>query len=104
MQFFIFDYNPKLFLGQNKKFNFKKKKSNPKILPLEVKHKQYTNKCWTRTRKHFQVKSKSARSSGSIARRVDLIEELVLNDLRHQAMNCLYGCLAARRNHNENGD
>lgn len=30
-----------------------------------------------------------------IGRCVDLIEEFVLNYLRHQAVNCLYGCLAA---------
>lgn len=46
----------------------------------------------------------SARRSGLIGRCVDLIEEFVLDDLRHQAMNRLYGCLAAKNNHSENGD
>lgn len=47
------------------------------------------------------MKSKSARGSGLIAGCVDLIEEFVLNDLRHQTMNCFYGCLAAKINHGE---
>lgn len=31
---------------------------------------------------------------------VDLIEKLVLNDLRHKAVNCFYSCLAATNKRN----
>lgn len=37
------------------------------------------------------------------ARRVDLIEEFVFNYLRHQAVNSLYGCLAAKGQQKQKG-
>ncbi len=84
----------------DKRRNRIKKHSQEKsqiILPLAVKHKPVS----ARHAQEIQVKSKSAHSSGLIGRCVDLIEEFVLNDLRHQAMDCLYGCLAAGTNRSE---
>lgn len=47
------------------------------------------------------MKSKLLCGSALIGRSVDLIEEFVFDDLRHQSMNSFDGCLAAKEHKNK---
>lgn len=68
------------------------RKKTPVTDSVTFSSETQTRKCY-----HAQETQEFVDESGLICRRVDLIEEFVLDDLRHQTMNGFNGCLAAER-------